>query len=495
MRARRGYRVVSLIGTIGITACAVLVSNVSVVQDLFTTYTPVFWRLEPMFLSGRELAAAVVLNAVLLAAVLWPLYKPRPRRILDTIFLTQKRVLVAVFALATLGYFNYSYRLPRITLAITGGILFVVLPLWFVWIRQRNASDPQRAVLIGDDPDQIEELAHDIALPYVGYLCPTHVEHELAESQKVLADGGMGMARLGELSRIDHVLVDYDIDTSVLAFAETDRGEFFGALDTCYEYGVDVKVHRRFADTVLTDGTGGEELVDVAIEPWDPQEYVVKRIFDVVFSGLGLIVLAPVIVLISISIKLDDGGPILYNQKRTAGFGESFDVHKFRTMTVADESPDPDADADRITSVGRILRMTHFDEIPQLWKILIGQMSVVGPRAVWVKEENLIVADLDEDAWRKRWFVKPGLTGLAQINDVDSSQAEAKLRYDLEYIREQSFMLDVKIVMRQLWNVVTDVAGVVMETEDDEPGVEDESRHTDVGDDDEAGRVGRNVSD
>lgn len=461
MRGKRGYRGVSLIGTIAITVCAVLVSNSAIVQGGFTSYTPLFWRLEPTLLAGRELAAAVVLNTVLVAVMLWPLYKPRPRRVLDTLFLAQKRVLAAVFALATLGYFNYSYRLPRTTLTITGGFLFIVLPLWFVWIRQRNGSGAHRAVLIGDDPDQIEELAQAVALPFVGYLCPTHVEWKLTDDRKVLADGGIEMTRLGGLSRIEDVLVNHDIDTAVLAFAETDRGEFFGALDTCYEHGVGVKVHRRFADMVLTNGTGGEELVDVAIEPWDPQDYLVKRVFDVVFSSIGLVTLAPAIGVISLAIKLDDGGPVLYSQERTAGFGESFEVHKFRTMTVEKESPDPAADAHRITRVGAFLRRTHMDEIPQLWAIFVGRMSVVGPRAVWIEEENLIEADIDGNAWRKRWFVKPGLTGLAQINEVDSSQAEAKLRYDLEYIRRQSFWLDVKIVLRQLWQVGKDVKAIL----------------------------------
>ena len=104
-----------------------------------------------------------------------------------------------------------------------------------------------------------------------------------------------------------------------------------------------------------------------------------------------------------------------------------------------------------MTRVGQAIRKTHLDEIPQLWTILIGKMSVVGPRAVWIDEE----IHLEEKAasWRKRWFIKPGLTGLAQINDATSADAEAKLRYDLEYIRRQSFWFDMKIVVRQLWLV------------------------------------------
>lgn len=454
------YRVAAVSGAAILTSLAVLVSNLTIVQELFTTYTPLFWRLNPMYLDGDLLTLALLLNTAAVLAVLVPLFRPRPRRVLDTIFLTQKRVIVAGCVLATIGYFNYTYRLPRTTLAITMGILFIVLPVWFVWIRQAASTGaPERVVVIGDDAEQIRELVDALPVSVLGYLCPARVEESLQpEPVPLSADGGTHVRRLGGLSRIEDVLVNYDVDTAVLAFERTDRGEFFGALDACYEYGVTAKVHRQFADAVLTDGDEQGEIVNIAIEPWDPQDYLFKRGFDVAFSALGLVVLLPFIVIISLAIKLEDRGPILYTQERTAGFGESFTVHKFRSMTVDEASPDPDADQDRITRVGGVIRWTHLDEIPQLWTILIGRMSVVGPRAVWVEEESILESTVDPTRWRKRWFVKPGLTGLAQVNDVSSSEADAKLRYDLEYIRRQSFWFDVKIVVRQLWKVVSDLS-------------------------------------
>jgi len=228
-------------------------------------------------------------------------------------------------------------------------------------------------------------------------------------------------------------------------------------LDACYEHGVDEKAHHSHADTVLTAGSDAGTLVDVAIEPWDLQDYLWKRAFDVAFSLTGLVLLSPVIVVIAVAIKLEDGGPVLYRQERTAVFGEAFDVFKFRSMIPEGEPETPidDEDNDRITRVGGVLRKTHLDEIPQLWAILRGDMSVVGPRAVWTEEEHLLENDLE--MWRKRWFVKPGLAGLAQINDVSSLDPDAKLRYDLQYVREQSLQYDLKIVARQLWKVAVDV--------------------------------------
>jgi lipopolysaccharide/colanic/teichoic acid biosynthesis glycosyltransferase len=183
----------------------------------------------------------------------------------------------------------------------------------------------------------------------------------------------------------------------------------------------------------------------------------VKRAFDLMFASTAIVVTSPLLVLIAVAIKLDSRGPVLYRQTRTATFGDTFTVAKFRTMLPDSEDTDPvdDDENDRITRIGQFLRSTHLDEIPQLWAILIGEMSVVGPRAAWVNEETLL--EQKATAWRRRWFVKPGLTGLAQINDVSSTDPEAKIRYDIEYIREQSFWFDLKIVIRQLWKVGEDV--------------------------------------
>jgi Sugar transferases involved in lipopolysaccharide synthesis len=202
--------------------------------------------------------------------------------------------------------------------------------------------------------------------------------------------------------------------------------------------------------------------VDVDLEPWDPLDHLFKRVFDVVFATVGLLGFAPLIGVVGLAVKLDSPGPVFYSQDRTAGFGDTFPVYKFRSMVPEgeDTTPTEDDENDRITRVGGLLRKTHLDELPQLWSIFVGDMSVVGPRAVWTEEEVLL--EEDEPAWRKRWFVKPGLTGLAQINDAKSTDPNLKLRYDLEYIRQQSFWFDLKIVIRQIWKVVQDVVGMVV---------------------------------
>ncbi len=466
------YRIGGAVGAIGLTVGVVLLGNQPFAQTFMTEYVPLFSNLAPEYLTGRSLGLAVMMSCLSVLAFSVPLFKPRPRRILDTIFLVQQRVFVAGLAIATLGYFQWSHRLPRQTLVFSFGLLFVVLPLWFVWIRRAPQSETDRAIIVGDDLDLIDQIEHEADLPFVGYLCPTSVFFDrdgertveaVVSPREAIADGGQlaHLDRLGGLSRLDDVLIEHNIDTVVLAFREADREEFFGALDACHEHGVQAKVHRKYADSVLTPQGELGTIVDVEIEPWDVQDYVIKRVFDVLFAWAGLVVLSPVILVIAAAIKLDSPGPLLYKQERTAGFGDTFPVYKFRTMVPEGESVDPvdDDKNDRITRVGRVLRRTHLDEIPQLWSIFVGDMSVVGPRAVWVDEEALL--EQEAQSWRKRWFVKPGLTGLAQINDAKSTHPELKLRYDLEYIRRQSFWTDLAIVVRQLWKALGDTLGVV----------------------------------
>jgi lipopolysaccharide/colanic/teichoic acid biosynthesis glycosyltransferase len=464
------YRVVSVVGTLLGTIAAVVVANHPATQ-WFTAVVPVFQRLPAKVLTGDRLLLGTVTSAVIVVGSLVPLFKPRPRRILDTILLTQKRVVVAGFAMAAVGYFDYSYPLPRSTLALTVVGMLVAFPAWFVAIGYRPGRQ-KRAVVVGDDPEEIRDVLDATDVPVVGYVSPPspYYESERGVATPAVADGsGEGalddLDCLGGLSRLDEVLVEYDVDTAVLAFAHPDRAEFFGALDACYERGVDAKVHRDHADDVLTatTATGNETIVDIELEPWDWQDYVFKRVFDVAFAAVGLLAFAPLIAVIAVAIKLDSPGPVFYSQERTAELGETFEVYKFRSMvtdaeaetgaTISDEDAggvDP-----RVTRVGRFLRQTHLDEVPQLWSILVGDMSVVGPRP----ERPELDADIRTGVveWRKRWFIKPGLTGLAQINGATGHEPEEKLRYDVEYVREQSFWFDVKIVIRQVWGVLVDV--------------------------------------
>lgn len=466
------YRIASVLGTASLTAFAIWFVNSSLMQRAFS-HLPYLGRPAPAVLTNGELVFVILTTLVVVLAAMWPMFKPRPRRMLDTILLTQKRIVLGMVGLAALGYFDYNYRLPRATLMLATGCLFLWLPAWMVAIR-RQPNEQSRAIIVGDDPVAMAAILDETDLPVLGYVSPpsSYEATEITAGSPQLSDGGTvttkldELSNLGGLSRLEEVLVNYDIDTALLAFTDTDRAEFFGTLDTCYEHGVSAMVHRDHADDVLTASVAGGELVEVDLDPWDWQDYIVKRVFDVCFALGGLVVLSPVLLVIAVAIKLDSSGPILYSQERTAEFGDTFTVYKFRSMipeaeaeTGATLSAEDRGSVDpRVTRVGHVLRNTHLDEIPQLWSILVGDMSVVGPRP----ERPELDTDMESGTkdWRRRWFVKPGLTGLAQINDVTGHEPQQKLRYDIKYIRQQSFWVDVKIVVRQVWMVATDLVNI-----------------------------------
>ena len=181
-----------------------------------------------------------------------------------------------------------------------------------------------------------------------------------------------------------------------------------------------------------------------------------KRVFDVVLSAIGLIVVAPLLLLVALAIKLDSRGPVFFRQRRYGRNNAVFRIFKFRTMTVAEDDEvivQAARNDKRVTRVGRALRATSIDEIPQLINVLLGQMSLVGPRPHALAHEERFEADLDLFSRRRR--VLPGITGWAQVNGCRGEtktleDVEKRMNYDLYYIDTWSIWFDMEIVFRTL---------------------------------------------
>ena len=185
-----------------------------------------------------------------------------------------------------------------------------------------------------------------------------------------------------------------------------------------------------------------------------------KRGIDLALSGFGLLISAPLWALIALLIKLDDGGPIFYGQERVGRGGQRFRSLKFRSMVPdADRRFGPrqaDVDDARVTRIGRWLRATAMDELPQLWNIARGDMSFVGPRALMPAEIEVngrgeAVPIEAVSGYRERHRVAPGLTGLAQIYADRDIPRRHKFKYDLVYIRRRSLALDLKLIALSFW--------------------------------------------
>lgn len=181
-----------------------------------------------------------------------------------------------------------------------------------------------------------------------------------------------------------------------------------------------------------------------------------KRIMDFCFASLGLLLAAPMMVLVMLAIKLNSVGPIFYTQTRVGKAGIFFEVIKFRTMVIDAEKNGPRWAAkndSRVTRVGRFLRKTRIDEVPQLWNVIKGEMSLVGPRP---ERPNFTVQFNQEvPGFMQRLQVKPGVTGLAQVNGgYDLTPAE-KLELDRQYIEQQGFWYDMRVLGRTVIVVLT----------------------------------------
>jgi len=184
-----------------------------------------------------------------------------------------------------------------------------------------------------------------------------------------------------------------------------------------------------------------------------------KRSFDIILSMIGIVISMPLWLVFILLIWLEDRGPIFYTQNRVGKQGKIFKAFKFRSMVRDAEKNCPVQAVEndpRVTRVGKILRKTAMDELPQLVNIFIGDMSFVGPRALRPEEKendgNGEVEDISKfPGYRKRSAVKPGLTGLAQVCIPPDAPRRKKFRYDLLYIQKQSFWLDLKLMFLSYW--------------------------------------------
>ena len=224
-------------------------------------------------------------------------------------------------------------------------------------------------------------------------------------------------------------------------------------LKFCFEKSIRVYFTPKISD-ILVKGSEDITLFDTPLYlcrniGLTKEEAVLKRMMDIFISAIGLIVLLPAFIITAIAIKIEDRGPVFYKQVRCTLNGKKFWIYKFRSMIVDSEKdgiarPATENDA-RITHVGRIIRRTRIDEIPQLFNVLKGDMSIVGPRPERVEHMEKYSAEIPEFGFRLR--VRGGLTGYAQVYGKYNTSPYDKLKMDLIYIQNYSVLLDIRIIL------------------------------------------------
>ena len=205
----------------------------------------------------------------------------------------------------------------------------------------------------------------------------------------------------------------------------------------------------KISDVIIS---GGEDihqfdtpLIMIKTSGLTPEQAFVKRFFDIVLCVIAAVVLSPLMLIIAIAIKLEDHGPVFYKQARVTKDGKVFDILKFRSMVEDAEQRPATDDDDRITKVGHVIRATRVDELPQLFNIIKGDMSIVGPRPERTEHVEKYTAAIPEFEFRSK--VKGGLTGFAQIYGKYNTSAYDKIKLDLMYIENYSFLLDLKLIL------------------------------------------------
>lgn len=266
---------------------------------------------------------------------------------------------------------------------------------------------------------------------------------------------------LGSVSELEHVCAKLAIDRVVIAFANVSDEELLNAVQAAQRVGIKVSVVPRLFESVGTaievDQIGGVTLHGLHGLSRTTSSMRLKRAMDLIGAGAGLLIISPLLIAIAVAIKLTSPGPVIFSQKRIGRLGRSFRIHKFRTMQRDAEQLKPTlahlneasgpmfkiANDPRITRVGRFMRRYSLDELPQLWNVVRGDMSLVGPRPLVPSESEQIIG-----RHRARLGVAPGLTGHWQVAGRTTIPFDEMVKLDYLFVSEWSLWNDVKLLIR-----------------------------------------------
>lgn len=321
-----------------------------------------------------------------------------------------------------------------------------------------NGIMERRAVIVGGGKSAEELIRSLEQQPFNDIrICGIFDDRDASRSPHIVA----GYPKLGNVSELIEFARIASIDMLIVTLPMNAENRVLSLLKKLWVLPVDIRLSAhnnqlRFRPRSYSY-IGDVPMLDIFDRPINDWDSIAKRIFDIVFSSLGLIALSPIMLAIAIAIKLDSKGPVFFKQKRHGFNNETAIVYKFRSMYT--EQSDPTAvkavtkDDPRVTRVGRFIRKTSLDELPQFFNALKGDLSLVGPRphAVSAQANDRLFTEV-VDGYFGRHRVKPGVTGWAQINglrgEIDSDQAiRTRTELDLHYIENWSLWFDLKILL------------------------------------------------
>lgn len=403
------------------------------------------------------------LNSLIFVCVIWIFlfglmghYRKRSPSVFDRFWESTRGVTSGSLIIIATTFFYRGDSFSRLVMGI--GWLLGILAVFFIreliyrfeLYSLRRGVGAKRAVIVGSEKSGqalYQKLNEQPAwgIEPLGFLC----------------DEGLELPRIGGIEDLDDVVKSRDLELIIFNLP-ADRRDFIVDLVLRNE-NLNLE-YMMSPDTmgIMTFGSEAGQIEGIPVLRWgrtpiEGYARVLKRTFDIVFSGLGLVILSPLYLLISLAVKLDSSGPVFFRQYRVGRNGLEFVMYKFRSMTHITDDPKTEGwtveNDPRRTRVGGFIRKYSLDELPQLWNVFRGQMSLVGPRP----EQPGYVEKFKDDIPRyfQRHKVKSGVTGWAQVNGFrgDTSISE-RTRYDLYYVENWSLIFDIKIILLTIKNIL-----------------------------------------
>jgi exopolysaccharide biosynthesis polyprenyl glycosylphosphotransferase len=378
--------------------------------------------------------------------------RPGLPRIVSSLF--QVMVVALVFALVS-GERYSSYYIFYGTLCFA--IVYVSSLRWLYerisGLLLRAAGYRRRAILVGSG-QHIDDVAHAL-------IDSVHAPVEMVGFISLTPRPDNGLRSLGPISRLGEVLDRHRVQEVIIADPDFPEEKAVDLVDACHQRGVTVRIAPSTMEILVhrAEFVPGSSVPLFELRPpvFDGFDYLVKRTFDFIGSLLLILVLSPLLLLIAAAVFLSSRGPVLYRSIRPGIGGEPFACFKFRTMR--DDADQLQADLEslneatgplfkiredpRLTRVGRLLRRFSLDELPQLFNVLLGQMSLVGPRPLPQRDFEQL-----EDWHKKRYLVLPGITGLWQVSGRSELDFDDLVRLDFLYLERWSVGLDLTILLK-----------------------------------------------
>lgn len=438
----------------------------------------VFWRREVLegygYLDPQQLINASVISLywIILYAIAGLYGKPFRRSRLQELIQVFKYSLIGVLIIFFLIFLDdpippSNPSLQRVLLTIylglqfgtVGLVRFILTTRTQMRIRKRKLTFP--TLLVGCQEQamgiyrELENMKRPLGYVFKGFISLSHSEQNLFHGK---------LKNYGNLDRLEEVIQSRKIEEVIIALEPNEAPEVGRIIERCENTAANIKVvpgvYDYIVGSVKSSHILGAPLIEIFPSIMKPWEQVAKRGIDIGASAFSLVILSPLYLFLATLIKLDSPGPIFFRQERIGKGGKPFKIIKFRSMHVNAEKAGPALSSDhdpRITKTGKWLRKLRFDELPQFWNVLRGDMSLVGPRP----ERQFFIDQIVKVAphYRHLHKVKPGITSWGQVKyGYASNVAEMveRLKFDILYIENMSLALDLKII---LYTIIVIVEG------------------------------------